>query len=97
MKNKHNDVDKDEVKKNDNDTKILINCEHCPQKLSTFEKLMQHLEDTKANENRNKCDKIFSSKGNLTVHLKTVHEGSKFICDKYDKSYQFKTKLNRHI
>ena len=40
MKNKHNDVDKDKVKKNNNDTKILINCEHCPQKFSTFEKVV---------------------------------------------------------
>ena len=56
MQRKHCDDLKDEVNENDNDSNVLINCEHCPQKFSTFQKLMKHLEDAKAKENLSKCD-----------------------------------------
>ena len=53
MQRKHNDAVKDEVKKNDNDTKVLINCEHCPQKFSTFEKLMKQFNSSIRCRSRN--------------------------------------------
>ena len=42
------------------------------------------------------CSKIFSSKGNLKVHVSTIHENSVFICPKCGQNFNRKSSLVRH-
>ena len=42
------------------------------------------------------CDKIFSSKSSLKLHLKTIHNNFRFFCQICSKSYTQKASLRRH-
>ena len=42
------------------------------------------------------CDKQFTLKANLKVHVETVHEGIKIKCDKCDYKTGQKVSLRRH-
>merc|ERR1712213_170804 len=42
------------------------------------------------------CDKTFTKKGNLMLHLQTVHEKLRHFCDKCDKSYSTERSLKEH-
>ncbi|KAL9110014.1 MAG: hypothetical protein Q9227_005353 [Pyrenula ochraceoflavens] len=69
-------------------------CSYCPTSFTSRRELNRHLElahgcgpatDTETTQvfpcTYSTCDKEFSKRGNLTVHIKTVHEGLKeFVC-----------------
>jgi general transcription factor IIIA len=72
-------------------------CPHCSTTCSSTKELRRHLELTHGNvtlEERKihrceypDCDRSFTKKGNLTVHIKTVHEGERrFACGETDLS-----------
>ncbi|KAJ5084846.1 hypothetical protein NUU61_009425 [Penicillium alfredii] len=72
-------------------------CLHCPIICSTSRELRRHLEvahgDVSLEERKTftctaaGCDRRFTKKGNLTVHIRTVHEGEKrFACGETDLS-----------
>ncbi|KAL2834066.1 hypothetical protein BJY01DRAFT_224631 [Aspergillus pseudoustus] len=72
-------------------------CPHCSVTCSTARELRRHLEVAHGNvslEDRRifpctvpGCDRSFTKKGNLTVHIRTVHEGEKrFVCGETDVS-----------
>ncbi|KAJ5934158.1 hypothetical protein N7466_003705 [Penicillium verhagenii] len=72
-------------------------CPHCPIVCSTSRELRRHLEVAHGDaslEDRKVfdctfpgCDRSFTKKGNLTVHVRTVHEGEKrFGCGETDLS-----------
>lgn len=42
------------------------------------------------------CQKVFSTKGNLSVHMK-VHEGVQFTCEVCSKTFNFKSNFNFHM
>lgn len=72
-------------------------CPNCSVTCSTARELRRHLEVAHGNvslEDRRifactvpGCDRSFTKKGNLTVHIRTVHEGEKrFVCGETDLS-----------
>lgn len=75
-------------------------CPHCHHIASTRRELKRHIELTHDSETLDKfesqqlfpctspsCDRIFTKRGNLTVHTRTVHEGRKeFTCGATDLS-----------
>ncbi|KKK22645.1 C2H2 transcription factor (TFIIIA) [Aspergillus rambellii] len=72
-------------------------CSNCSMTCSTARELRRHLEVAHGNvslEDRRifpctfpGCDRSFTKKGNLTVHVRTVHDGEKrFICGETDLS-----------
>ncbi|KAL3458057.1 hypothetical protein BJX64DRAFT_234784 [Aspergillus heterothallicus] len=72
-------------------------CPNCSITCSTSRELRRHLEVAHGNvslEDRrifpctvSGCDRSFTKKGNLTVHIRTVHEGEKrFVCGETDVS-----------
>ncbi|KAK2765349.1 Strongly-conserved Zn-finger binding protein (TFIIIA) [Arachnomyces sp. PD_36] len=72
-------------------------CPHCSTTCSSTKELRRHLELAHGNvslEDRKThrceypgCDRSFTKKGNLTVHVRTVHEGEKrFVCGETDLS-----------
>lgn len=72
-------------------------CPNCPIVCSTSRELRRHLEvahgDVSLEERKvyacivPGCDRSFTKKGNLTVHIRTVHEGEKrFVCGETDLS-----------
>lgn len=76
-------------------------CPHCSTTCSSTKDLRRHLELTHGNvslEERKThhceytgCDRSFTKKGNLTVHIRTVHEGEKrFVCGETDLSTSHK-------
>ena len=42
------------------------------------------------------CKKSFSSRSNLTIHRRAVHEGVRFQCKSCEKSFATKVKLQDH-
>ena len=78
-------------------------CPQCPMSCSTSRELRRHLEvahgDVSLEDrkvfpcNFNGCERSFTRQGNLTVHIRTVHEGEKrFICGEADLSKSKKVK-----
>ncbi|RAL08193.1 C2H2-type zinc finger protein [Aspergillus homomorphus CBS 101889] len=72
-------------------------CPHCPLTCSTTRELRRHLEVAHGNVPLSDrkvfpctvpgCDSSFTKKGNLTVHVRTVHQGEKrFVCGETDLS-----------
>lgn len=72
-------------------------CPHCPTTCSSAKELRRHLELTHGSISLDErkthhceypdCGRSFTKKGNLTVHIRTVHEGEKrFICGETDLS-----------
>ncbi|KAJ9363121.1 hypothetical protein C8Q69DRAFT_420326 [Paecilomyces variotii] len=72
-------------------------CANCPIVCSTSRELRRHLEvvhgDVSLEERKifpctvPGCDRSFTKKGNLTVHVRTVHDGEKrFVCGEIDLS-----------
>ncbi|KAL4898246.1 hypothetical protein BDV59DRAFT_166499 [Aspergillus ambiguus] len=72
-------------------------CPHCSVSCSTQRELRRHLEVAHGNVSLEErklfpctvpgCDRSFTKKGNLTVHIRTVHEGEKrFVCGETDVS-----------
>ncbi|KAJ5157026.1 uncharacterized protein N7482_008126 [Penicillium canariense] len=72
-------------------------CPKCPIICSTSRELRRHLEvahgDVSLEERKvfkctfDSCDRSFTKKGNLTVHIRTFHEGEKrFVCGETDLS-----------
>lgn len=72
-------------------------CPHCPVVCATSRELRRHLEvahgDVSIEERKaflcseQGCDRSFTKKGNLTVHIRTVHKGEKrFACGETDLS-----------
>ncbi|KAL2218743.1 hypothetical protein M432DRAFT_614129 [Thermoascus aurantiacus ATCC 26904] len=72
-------------------------CPNCPITCSTSRELRRHLEiahgDVSLEERKifpctvPGCDRSFTKKGNLTVHIRTVHDGEKrFVCGETDLS-----------
>lgn len=72
-------------------------CPSCPVTSSTSRELRRHLEVVHGNVNLEErklfpctapdCDRSFTKKGNLTVHIRTVHDGEKrFACGETDLS-----------
>ena len=45
----------------------------------------------------NQCNKQFANQGNLTKHIKSVHEGVKYACNQCDKQYTDQSSLTKHI
>ena len=43
------------------------------------------------------CCKNFSSNGNLSIHIKSIHEGEKHKCDKCGKDFTSKWNLQNHV
>ena len=44
-----------------------------------------------------KCDKVFSFKGGLAQHIKSVHEGAKYACNQCDKEFSQISSRTVHI
>ncbi|BDD54585.1 Strongly-conserved Zn-finger binding protein (TFIIIA) [Monascus purpureus] len=72
-------------------------CPNCPVMCSTSRELRRHLEVAHGDIDIERgrlfpctvpgCDRSFTKKGNLTVHIRTVHEGEKrFVCGETDLS-----------
>lgn len=72
-------------------------CPNCPITCSTSRELRRHLEVAHGDVSLEQrkifscmvpgCDRSFTKKGNLTVHIRTVHEGEKrFVCGETDLS-----------
>jgi general transcription factor IIIA len=72
------------------------NCPFCERKCSSQRELQKHVEIQHSGstlEDRKKvpctfegCDKTFTKKYNRDVHIRTQHEGSRFICGTFDVS-----------
>ncbi|PQE03877.1 c2h2 transcription factor protein [Rutstroemia sp. NJR-2017a BBW] len=70
------------------------NCMFCDRKCSSQRELQKHIETQHSGstvEDRKTiactypgCPKTFTKKANLQVHIRTVHEGQRFICGTYD-------------
>ena len=43
-----------------------------------------------------KCDKTFTTRGNLSIHIKAVHDQVKYDCVLCDKSFSQELNLKRH-
>ena len=45
----------------------------------------------------NQCNKQFANQGNLTKHIKSVHEGVKYACNQCDQQFSQQSKAITHI
>ncbi|TVY39159.1 Transcription factor [Lachnellula occidentalis] len=71
-------------------------CMFCDKKCSSQRELQKHIESQHSGKTLDErktipctyfdCDKTFTKKSNLAVHIRTVHNGERFICGTFDVS-----------
>ena len=62
-----------------------------------FQSSQVNVDPTNVRYNCDLCDKSFSAKTSLNLHIKSVHENVRYNCDRCEKSYSWKNQLDRHI
>ena len=78
-------------------SKGKICCYDCGKEFTNVEKAENHMLETNCKPNKcNKCEKVFSQRSNLLLHIRDVHEGNKSVCNKCGKKFKQKRNLTRH-
>ena len=75
------------------------NCENCPRKFDTEDRLKAHVKKIHTDELNyqcDKCEKRFKNPSNLHTHLKYTHGTKTIQCDKCEYSCKNISKLKRH-
>ena len=78
-------------------SKGKICCYDCGKEFTNVEKAENHMLETNCKPNKcNTCEKVFSQRSNLLLHIRDVHEGNKSVCNKCGKKFKQKRNLTRH-
>jgi len=57
----------------------------------------QIVQKTRRSFSCDQCESQFASRGNLTLHIQSIHEGVKYSCTQCDKQFTHESSLSTHI